>query len=148
VSIEAWQFFEWDYRSSTCRQYERQGRCNRCGECCTTRITYRNWVKPTIAAWDSHAVMGGGTDENGVWYEARTGDMRLFVVAAPDILRRAEKCGHLRWDGLCDRHSHKDAAHGRHMLCDVWPVGPYHAALFRQCSYRFEQVGEWGFDEH
>jgi hypothetical protein len=126
------RFFEWDYDQNVVIEYERQGDCNSCGQCCMALIEF------TISGLKADRAInvgdgGPSTTGKGVWHEVRIGNKRrFFQVDRAEPNHKA--CSHLMEDMLCDVHLTKPLLH------KSWPMSPRQVIPFDQCSYTFREV--------
>lgn len=81
----------------------------------------------------------------GVWSEVQIADRRVFfgnirTVEPPPNSERPAPCP--AWiEGRCSIHAEKPG------LCVVWPTAPKQVEGFSECSYTFEKVAEWPFED-
>lgn len=137
------RYLKWDYDNDTLTEYERQGECNMCGQCCMALIKYRVAGKWT----GTKAAMGDNTDRKGVWSELNTGRMRRFA-GLPTVEKQGDHiCPAFRFNG-CTHHAKKSLKMGGQLaLCAAWPVVPEHVEAFDECSYTFVQINQWKISE-
>ncbi len=137
------RFLKWDFDTDTVIEYERQGECNLCGQCCMALIVYK-WAGKLSSRF---APMGNTTDEKGIWSEFMQGRIRRYIR----LLRVSRKGNHVcpsyEFSG-CVYHAEKSTRmRGKLALCAAWPVIPEHVAAFKECSYSFVEIGRWKISE-
>lgn len=133
------RYIKWDYDNNTAIEYERQGECNLCGQCCFANIRYRVAGRRT----NGSAAMGVTTDREGVWSEVSDGRMRRFVKLTEITERGSHKCS-AHGEAGCTKQSDKSLRlDGDLALCDAWPIIPEHVDAFDECSYTFKEIGRW-----
>lgn len=127
----------WDYDAHTVTRFRREGECNGCGLCCRRKITFAV-VNPV----EKGNLRQGGwfTSGQGQWIEAHVDGKRLYFR-----MRENEPgtvaCVHLGEDNLCQNYEN------RPMLCRTWPHSPYDLLRVPECSYTFQILGHWRFEE-
>ena len=78
-------------------------------------------------------------NEFGVWLEARSGNLRLFMGQTKvDQTNISYSCP-LLVKGGCKAHKQKAR---KSPLCNLWPIHPHQVEVFSECSYKFEKVSE------
>ena len=120
---------EWDMDNDLVTEYERQGECLHCGECCRHRIA--------LSYTDDKAAPG----IHGIWNEARA-DGWSFCVQVTQIAPERSfdddyPCSKLTEDNLCSIHGQST---DNQQLCDQWPLAPRCLEHFPQCGYSFTEV--------
>lgn len=127
-------YFEIDYDADSVTEYERQGECNGCGECCIAVIKFM--VAGELQkrqGWDSRN--GGETTDGkgkwqGVWINNRWRFFKLMSVENDP----AHRCPMLSQDNRCRIHA------GKNLLSREWPMAPTQVEPFKNCSYSFREV--------
>lgn len=133
-------YIEWDFDRMIATEYERQGECNGCGECCTGEQHFNFQNKGgTVKVTDIRQELGGThwVNGKGIWQEVRDGDTRLFrqfVAYVPT----GKPCASLQ-DNKCALQ----VLLRKPALCQLWPAAPREIAPFSDCSYSFVRVTEW-----
>jgi Fe-S-cluster containining protein len=125
---------EWNYDEDTVTQWKRVGECNQCGDCCKTLINIK-MVSDDIEADKETGVGFDGTDEEGVWSEIEGGADRKFIQFTAS-LEGKEDC-----IGLCLNECVYNG--NKPWVCKIWPTIPNDIKLFPNCSYEFEDEGQW-----
>jgi Fe-S-cluster containining protein len=132
------RYFEWDYDKNVVIEYEREGECNGCGDCCKAAIRFfvTAGVNPNDpqAAWEAAGNGGLSTTGKGQWSEIQIGDKRRFFQIQ-EITLGAHTCRHLTEDKKCDIHFTKPLFH------KAWPMAPGQVSPFERCSYSFREIG-------
>lgn len=135
------RYIDWNYDTHEAVEYKRTGECNMCGECCMARISFDvDWKRENAR----DGGMGVPDDEkNGIWTEWTDGVSRhfwRFHSVDPSIY---SPCPMLRYD------SHKCLLHegGKRLIHWGWPFSPQNVTPFRRCSYQFEEISRWEFDD-
>jgi len=122
---------EWDMDGDVVTEYERQGECLRCGECCRHKIE---------AAYTEGK---GNPGFHGVWLEAsRNGSYFYVQITSIDPERTFDEdcpCAKLTEDNLCSMHGED---RGYKDLCQRWPLAPRCLEHFPGCGYSFVEVGK------
>ena len=133
------RYFEWNYDTRQVIEYEREGDCNRCGECCkaVVRFTYSG-TKPESRRDDSP-----NTDKSGLWAEVNIEGRPRYMVKLIEIDTAEEhRCPKLSPDGgACMMHLEKAR------ICSEWPFHPSHVTPFPHCSYSFREVARWPIED-
>jgi Fe-S-cluster containining protein len=130
-------FLLWDYDARTLTKFRKEGACNQCGICCQRKITFAV-VNPV----EKGNLRQGGwfTSGQGQWIEARVDDQRVFFRMRP-VEQVQEKCKYLGEDFRCQIYE------DRWLLCRTWPHSPFDLIKIPECSYSFQILGHWRFDE-
>jgi hypothetical protein len=131
------RYFEWDYENNVVIEYEREGDCNGCGDCCMAVIrfyvTARTNPDDKHTAWQEAGNGGVTTTGKGVWNEIQIGGKRRFFQLQ-EVTPEAHRCNHLTEDKRCDIHFTKPLFH------KVWPMAPSQVSPFERCSYSFREI--------
>ena len=125
-------YIDWDYENEIAIRYERLGECNQCGDCCLKTIHLR------MVDGDKWTHGGSTTDGEGRWSEIET-EKRDFVKFFTNG-DEPSLCLKLI-NNLCSVNGDKP------WCCAVWPTAPADIETFPNCSYSFNEVGRWKFDE-
>jgi len=113
------RFFDYDYSTHEIVEYQRNGDCNHCGDCCTTRIEF----------------YGIGHQGRGVWgCVTEQGREDFYQQVARVGETGAERCPFYTEENRCGIHDTKVR------MCKVWPMNPAQLALFPRCSYTFTEI--------
>lgn len=137
---EPMRFYRWDYDNDTLIEYEREGECNMCGQCCMAYIFYRVAGKRTPG---KSSAMGDGVDGTGVWAGVSQGRMTRYVKLLEVSNIGGQACPAYRFNG-CTEHAKKSLRmDGKLALCAAWPMIPDQVELFDECSYSFVEIGRW-----
>ena len=131
------QFILWDYDARTITKFRREGECNNCGVCCRMKITFAV-VNPVEE--DNLRQGGWFTSGQGQWVEARVDGHRQFFRMR-SVMESDSCCVHLGEDNRCQIYRQ------RPLLCRTWPHTPFDLVNVPQCSYRFQILGHWLFEE-
>ena len=125
------RYFEYDYDRGFAIEYERQGKCNHCGDCCAQALI-------TLTKLNSSSAREGypGTDQEGIWTAVQD-DKGLWCFQVKAIRKQPNSCDGLTANFLC-RLQFRQAK-----ICRFWPMSPSHVAPFPKCSFRFQEVQRW-----
>ena len=139
------KFIDWDYDTLIVTEYERVGECNQCGDCCKTRINIQlvGGDKNAHVGTTTDEQAGTTTDEQGRWSEIGYSDndnerqfVRFYMPDEPVLCSCSAQA-----DNLCTLNGEKPWG------CRVWPTAPSDITQFVNCSYKFVEIGRWGFGE-
>lgn len=137
------RFFKWDFDNQEVIEYEREGECNNCGQCCTTLIRYELAGRKT----GGPGKLGDTMDDKGVWSEYKQGRTRRFAKLTETGPIGEAPCSKFV-EGRCAIHEKKSLAfRGELAMCKAWPMIPEHVTPFDQCSYKFTEIGRWRIDD-
>lgn len=127
----------WDYPAGEVIEYEREGECNRCGDCCRALISFK--VQQETAAKLNGRWFGQTTTGRGKWAEAE-GDGRRYFISEAEVIFPVDAdmvCPKLATDSTCMVRAYRPT------ICRAWPMVPDHLKPFERCSYTFREVGRW-----
>jgi Fe-S-cluster containining protein len=127
----------WDYDARTVTRFRREGQCNQCGLCCHRKITFAV-VNPV----ESENLRQGGwfTSGQGQWVETHVDGKRVYFRMRENE-RGTVACVHLGEDNRCKDYEN------RPLLCRTWPHSPFDLMNVPECSYIFQILGHWRFEE-
>lgn len=134
-------FYEWDYDTGKVIQYQRNGECNECGQCCIALIGMKTAFDRSKG--ESGGRNGGtGTTEKGIWSEVEIDNAsRYYQITEIDTENTESRCPALSQENKCTEHF------DRANLCKDWPMSPRQAEPFSDCSYSFEEIERWNISE-
>lgn len=134
-------FYEWNFGTDEAIQYQRNGECNECGQCCIALIGMRTAFDRSKG--ESGGRNGGtGTTEKGVWSEIKIDNVsRYYQVMEIDTKNAEHRCPKLSRENKCTEHFDKEN------ICKDWPMSPGQVKPFSDCSYSFEEIGRWNIGE-
>lgn len=130
------RYFEYDYDRGVVTEYERQGECNQCGDCCRADIAIS--VQGLAPDTERATFMAGGpaTSGAGVWQVVEDeGGLHCYQVAW--VSPGTSACPSLDAAGRCGAYAE------RHKYCQRWPLTPADIQPFPRCGFRFVEIGAW-----
>lgn len=133
------RYYVYDYARRRVTEYERQGECNQCGDCCRADIGIAVQGLSPDAERDTVAAGGPATTGQGVWQAYDAGDgLRCYQVQriAPEV----RACTALGSEGRCLVYPERNA------YCRVWPLSPSDVVPFPRCGFTFVSLGEWALE--
>lgn len=140
------RYIEWDFDRSKATEYEREGECNGCGQCCIALIRFRV-SQPRGRQSNNGGRLGAGAGIGGKWIEVKEGKRRRFLqMTGIESRPREDACPSLTPENTCGVHGQKNWKKDLLPLCDTWPLHPDHVTPFDQCSYKFNVIAEWDFN--
>lgn len=127
----------WDYDQKIVVQYGRFGECTRCGSCCMGGVHFS-----VTDAVDKDELRRGGQATTGVgkWMETRSNGVRTFFKMKP-YQPGGKRCSHLGENQVCSIYSNRPP------FCRGWPFLPTDITPFPNCTYQFQKLGQWSFEE-
>jgi hypothetical protein len=133
------RYIDWDFDRMTATEYERQGECCACGQCCTGEVCYIFYGAVANEESEVMKARGGGVgaDREGVWQEVQESELRIYRKFVEHI-QTDHVCPELVEGSKCGRHGPD-----KPKFCILWPISPREIAPFQGCSYAFVKIAEW-----
>ena len=136
----------WDYDAQEVREYEREGECNGCGDCCrgTIRLQTAGNLHASETTPDNPYHAGGDTTSGvGLWAEVQTSNGVRHFWRTVDASAEGKACPALLDDNRC----RLQLEGSKPVLCAVWPMIPQDIVSFPRCSYTFKEIARTPFAE-
>lgn len=138
-------FVEWDFDNKIVTQYEREGRCNQCGECCKVKITFIGIPSLESSEGSSEPQeWWSGTDRSGTWNEIQWYGARKFIQLRKLALSE-DRCKDLTRSNKCLMRLFGEWSS---VFCMAWPLSPKCIEPFPNCGYSFVETGHWTIKEY
>lgn len=127
----------WDYDQKIVFQYGRFGECDRCGSCCMGGV---HFSVTDVVDVDELRSGGRATTGDGAWVETSSNGVRVFYRIKP-YQPGGKRCSRLQDNQMCGIYSN------RPLFCRGWPFLPAEIIPFPECSYQFQKLGQWPFEQ-
>lgn len=128
-------FNEYDYDNRIVKQYRRTGICNHCGACCTRTIY--------VGIENKYVLPKAYTHNRWVKTEDERLPNMLMQFHTTDVEQKpCQLLININGGKICSAHNAN-----KFDACTIFPMLPEHIQSLPECSYTFELIGEYSFEE-